>query len=345
MQDNGVGIPAELLPVVFEPFTQGEQALDRSQGGLGIGLTLVQRLVKLHGGSVGAYSTGSGQGSEFVVRLPVLRVEAVRRSSVAEGEPAAGGGPGRRVLLVDDNVDSVTSLAVLLRLAGHEVALAHEGASALEAAQSFRPEVVLLDIGLPGMSGHEVARRLRERTGPARPLLVAMTGYGHEEDLRRSRRRGLITTSSSRWTFPTSWNCWRPTGAPTRGRTGRRCAPATARRGRHASPPRRFGPRCFFCPVGGEIPGSPGLSPVTSFSFLSKRAGPASLRPSPIISPCSREARGAAVIAGTSGKIFLDAPAVPADIGSTNSGSALRESAATARGSFPGVVRSRPPRG
>jgi signal transduction histidine kinase len=194
VRDNGVGIPADMLFAVFDLFTQVDRSLDRSQGGLGIGLTLVKRLVELHGGRVQAFSPGPNQGSEFVVRLPALALAPARLATV-NGASAAKGGPGRpaarRVLVVDDNADAACSLALLLRLSGHEVKVCHDGPAALEAAASYRPEVVLLDIGLPGMDGYAVARRLRALPGPGPALLAALTGYGQEDDIRRSREAGF----------------------------------------------------------------------------------------------------------------------------------------------------------
>jgi PAS domain S-box-containing protein len=189
VRDSGVGIPAELLGRVFDLFVQGDRTLARSQGGLGIGLTLVRKLVELHGGSVTARSAGPGRGSEFVVRLPTL----------PEGDPAAAGPAGvpngqhsrLRVLVVDDNVDAAESLAVMIRLWGHEVHLAHDGRSALAAAAALRPDVVLLDIGMPGMDGYEVARRLRQDPDLGAAVMVAVTGWGQEDDRRRSHEAGF----------------------------------------------------------------------------------------------------------------------------------------------------------
>jgi PAS domain S-box-containing protein len=189
VRDTGVGIPAEMLGKVFDLFTQVDRTLDRSQGGLGIGLTLVKALVEMHGGSARAFSGGPGQGSEFVVRLPLLPERRQRREAREEGRGAAP--PSRRVLVIDDNVDAAESLALLLRVSGHEVRTAHDGPAGLEAALAFRPEVVLLDIGLPGMNGYEVARRLRAAAELREVLLVALTGYGQEEDRRRSREAGF----------------------------------------------------------------------------------------------------------------------------------------------------------
>jgi PAS domain S-box-containing protein len=192
VRDNGMGISADLLPHVFELFTQGDHSLARSEGGLGIGLTLVQRLVEMHGGSVEAHSAGPRQGSEFVVRLPA--VQGPPELLVEDGGPECYQRPltlRRRVLVVDDNLDAAESLASLLRVGGHEVRTVHDGPTALQMAETFRPEVVLLDIGLPRMDGYEVARRLRQQTAAHKVLLVAVTGYGQEEDRQRAEEAGF----------------------------------------------------------------------------------------------------------------------------------------------------------
>ena len=194
IRDTGIGIAPELLPCVFDLFTQAERSLDRSQGGLGIGLTLVRRLVELHDGSVAASSAGVGRGSEFVVRLPSGPATVDRRAPqrLPEGRrPRPAEATRKRVLVVDDNEDGARLLARLLRASGHQAELAHDGPTGLEAAISNPPDVVLLDIGLPGMDGFEVARRLREIEGPNRALLVALTGYGRDDDIRRSREAGF----------------------------------------------------------------------------------------------------------------------------------------------------------
>jgi signal transduction histidine kinase len=188
VRDSGVGISPEMLSRVFELFTQVDSTLDRAQGGLGIGLTLVRSLVEMHGGLVEVSSEGVGRGSEFVVRLPAI---ADGQRSVPVESADDGPVVPRRVLVVDDNEDSADSLATLLQLGGHEVETAHNGLRALEAAGAFSPEVVLLDIGLPGMSGFEVARALRERRDTRDALIVAMTGYGQETDRERSRDAGF----------------------------------------------------------------------------------------------------------------------------------------------------------
>jgi CheY-like chemotaxis protein len=189
VRDTGIGIPPEMLDSVFELFTQVDRSLDRAQGGLGIGLTLVKRLVTKHGGKVEAHSGGLGQGSEFVVRLPVMAEAPSAVTSKPTGRPEAGG--CLRVLLVDDNVDGANSLATLVRLAGHETRVAHDGPGALETAAAFGPQVVILDIGLPGLSGYEVARRLRADPRLGGMSLVAVTGYGRDEDREQSRQAGF----------------------------------------------------------------------------------------------------------------------------------------------------------
>ncbi len=190
VRDNGAGIPANMLPRVFDLFTQVEQTIDRAQGGLGIGLTLVRSLVEMQGGSVEAHSGGPGRGSEFVIRLPAW-AGAEPGPPPADQHGVATHGPGCRVLVVDDNVDAAESLAMLLRLSGYDVRTANDGSAALEAARAFHPEAVVLDVGLPGMDGYEVARRLRREPGAEGLLLIALTGYGQEEDQRRSARAGF----------------------------------------------------------------------------------------------------------------------------------------------------------
>lgn len=189
VRDTGVGISAELLPHIFELFTQAERSLDRSQGGLGIGLCLVQRLVELHGGKVEVSST-LGQGSEFVVRLPVMLLTVTPPKSSPEVADETGG-PSLRVLVVDDNKDAAESLGLLLEALGHEIQTAYDGLSAVEAAIKFLPNVVLLDIGLPGIDGFEVVKRLRRHPELSGVVVVAMTGYGQEEDKRRSIEAGF----------------------------------------------------------------------------------------------------------------------------------------------------------
>ncbi|HUG93180.1 MAG TPA: PAS domain S-box protein [Planctomycetaceae bacterium] len=188
VSDTGMGIDPELLPRIFDLFTQSVQASDRSQGGLGIGLTLVRSLVELHGGTVSAASAGPGQGSRFTVRLPV----GTPHEPVPVAPPAPPRSIGRRVLVVDDNVGATRMLSVLLeKLGPHEVEVAHDGHAALDKAGRFHPHLVLLDIGLPGMDGFQVAGKLREREDLRGTLLVALTGYGQEKDRRRSIQAGF----------------------------------------------------------------------------------------------------------------------------------------------------------
>jgi signal transduction histidine kinase/DNA-binding response OmpR family regulator len=191
VRDSGMGIPPEMLSSVFDLFTQLNPSSDRSQGGLGIGLTLVRRLVELHGGTVSAYSAGPGHGSEFVVRLPALGADSARPSPFTRNGSVRPVKTRQRVLLVDDHLDGAESLATLLRLRGHDVHVCHDGPAALAATDCFNPEVVLLDIGLPGMDGYQVARQMRQKQAPQKPLLVAITGYGGEDDQVRSREAGF----------------------------------------------------------------------------------------------------------------------------------------------------------
>jgi PAS domain S-box-containing protein len=192
--DTGIGIEPSVLPEVFGLFVQVERRVDRSRGGLGIGLSLVKSLVEMHGGTVTAHSEGPGRGSEFVVRLPALDAAPDRGAWLPQGDPSrpAGEIPGRRILVVDDNVDAADSMGRLLsRIWGQDVRVAYDGPAALEVARSFRPEVVLLDLGLPGMDGCEVARQLRGEPGLADALLVAVTGWGQESDREMSRAAGF----------------------------------------------------------------------------------------------------------------------------------------------------------
>src|SRR5262245_46024580 len=183
----------DMLSRIFEPFMQADRVLHQSQGGLGIGLTLVRRLVEMHGGTVTAHSDGPGKGSEFVVRLPALSPEQPIRGegSAGEGGESVRAGPQRRILVVDDNVDAAESLAMLLRLEGHDVRVAHDGPAALATVEADPPDHVFLDIGMPVMNGYDVAQRLRQRPGLERLVLVAMTGWGQEEDRRRSQQSGF----------------------------------------------------------------------------------------------------------------------------------------------------------
>jgi len=190
VRDEGVGIDAELLPHVFDLFIQADRSLERRQGGLGIGLTLVRRLVEMHGGRVEVASGGAGRGSEFTIRLPRLAVAPAPAAARAAAREAPSG-PARRVLVVDDQPDSTDSLALLLRLHGHEVSTAADGPGAVDEFLRSKPEVVFLDLGLPGMSGYDVARRLRAMPEGRDVRLVAVTGYGTEADRERTRAAGF----------------------------------------------------------------------------------------------------------------------------------------------------------
>ncbi|MEO7774782.1 MAG: ATP-binding protein [Steroidobacteraceae bacterium] len=189
--DNGAGIPPEMLSEVFEMFTQIDRTLDRAQGGLGIGLTLVRRLVELHGGRVSAESGGLGEGSSFTIRLPVISAPPTRQSGAARSDAAVAPHTALRLLIVDDNRDGADSLAMLLDVDGYDTRTAYTGPEALQIAAQFRPQVVLCDIGLPEMNGHEVARHLRANPINADMTLVALTGWGSAEDRRRSREAGF----------------------------------------------------------------------------------------------------------------------------------------------------------
>lgn len=191
VRDDGAGIDARLLPIVFDMFAHaGERPAPDHHTGLGLGLTLSRKLVELHGGSIEARSDGPGRGSEFTVRLPVLPAAAAQARTVAAadapGQPARG-----RILVVDDNVDATRIMRIMLELDGHEVQVLNHGAGALEVVRGFRPDLVLLDIGMPGMDGYAVARQLRAEAGAAQPLLVAITGFGREDDARRSLEAGF----------------------------------------------------------------------------------------------------------------------------------------------------------
>jgi PAS domain S-box-containing protein len=189
VRDDGIGIPQEMLARIFDMFTQVDQASDQSQGGLGIGLTLVRRLVDMHDGTIEARSQGLDQGSELIVRLPLipppprlaLKVDGAKATSLS----------GCRILVVDDNRDSADTLGMLLRLKGNEIRIAYDGIEAVEAAQTFRPELVLLDIGLPKLNGYEVAQRIRQQPWGRDMTLIALTGWGQEEDRRRSQEAGF----------------------------------------------------------------------------------------------------------------------------------------------------------
>ena len=189
VKDNGMGIPTSMLPKVFELFTQVDRTLERSQGGLGIGLTLVQRLVELHGGKVTAASGGYGQGSEFTVNLPCVIVNITNANE--HSPPLHGKLERRKILVVDDNVDSAKSLAILLGIMGNEVEVVHDGAEAVAMSERFNPDVILMDIGMPRLNGYEACMAIRKLPNWNRPVIVACTGWGQEEDRQKSRDAGF----------------------------------------------------------------------------------------------------------------------------------------------------------
>lgn len=193
VRDTGIGISSDMLPHVFDLFVQADHAATRSQGGLGIGLTLVKNLVEMHGGTVAAHSDGLGKGCDFVVHLPLLAPQSQKVADSPDEEPEQRvlRTSGHRLLVVDDNKDAAVSLATLLRLQGHEVLVVHDGASALTLTSSYRPNLVFLDIGMPGMDGYETARRMRQQPGLENVVLVAVTGWGQRDDLRRAADAGF----------------------------------------------------------------------------------------------------------------------------------------------------------
>jgi CheY-like chemotaxis protein len=192
VNDNGIGIHPDHQPRIFELFAQVDSSLERSQGGLGIGLTLVKTLLEMHAGGIEVQSEGLGSGSTFTVRLPLAEPIEPATAPAVESAARRAARP-RRILVVDDNADSAESLALLLQLSGHVVRTEFDGGAAVEAAREFAPDIVLLDIGLPVLSGYEVAQRIRQAKGSPRPLLVALTGWGQEEDRRRSTEAGFDT--------------------------------------------------------------------------------------------------------------------------------------------------------
>jgi PAS domain S-box-containing protein len=190
VKDSGIGIAPDVLPRIFDMFTQTGLPLERAQGGLGVGLALVQRLVKLHGGTVSAFSGGQGKGSDFTIRLPVLQAH---RNEAPASRAAAAPAPEKhcRILVVDDNQDSADSLGMLLHMLGHEVKTANDGETALAAAEEFRPDVAILDIGLPKVNGYDLAKQIREQPWGRSIVLVALTGWGQEQHRKRSAESGF----------------------------------------------------------------------------------------------------------------------------------------------------------
>jgi signal transduction histidine kinase/ActR/RegA family two-component response regulator len=190
VRDTGIGIPAEALPGIFDMFSQVDHSLEKAQGGLGIGLTLVKQLLEMHGGRIEARSEGAGKGSEFIARLPVVAVAPRRQRSDAGEEPRSRT-PTCRILVADDNRDAAESMSTVLRLMGNEVRTVHDGVQAVEEAAAFRPDLVLLDIGMPRLNGYDAARRIRTERWGKSTLIVAMTGWGQDEDKRRAREAGF----------------------------------------------------------------------------------------------------------------------------------------------------------
>jgi CheY-like chemotaxis protein len=223
IRDTGIGIPADLLPQVFDLFVQGDHSLERSKSGLGVGLTLARRLVEIMGGSITAHSDGHGKGSSFVVRLPALP-EAWEKEPEARPEQSCAYNRPRRVLVVEDTPAVSEMLTALLRQWGHAVRTVSDGPAALTLARTYHPDVVLLDIGLPGMNGYEVARHLRQETGHTRPVIAAITGYGQAEDRRRAEDAGFdyhmlkpIDPNALRALFENAASLRRPTTLTTPG--------------------------------------------------------------------------------------------------------------------------------
>jgi len=189
IRDTGMGIAPEIMPRMWDLFAQADREIDRKQGGLGIGLTVARRLVELHGARIEARSEGVGKGAEFVVTLDALPTAVVEAAAAAADEPTRRG--GAHVLLVEDNRDTAESLTMLLDLYGHRVRTVYDGVAALDAASAEAPDVMLVDIGLPGMDGYEVARRIRRETRLRDVTLIALTGYGRDEDRRQALAAGF----------------------------------------------------------------------------------------------------------------------------------------------------------
>jgi len=189
VKDTGIGIAANQLPRIFEMFTQVDHSLEKSQGGLGIGLTLVKRLVEMHGGRVEARSDGLGNGSEFIVRLPVVVEASIPQESRGEEEKPPKS--SLRILIVDDNRDGADSLGMMLRIMGNDTRTAYDGQEGVDVAGEFRPEVVLFDIGMPKLNGYEACRRIREQPWGKCIVLIAVTGWGQDDDRRRSHEAGF----------------------------------------------------------------------------------------------------------------------------------------------------------
>ncbi|MFA7388185.1 MAG: ATP-binding protein, partial [Thiohalobacteraceae bacterium] len=217
--DSGIGLAADTIPEIFEAFAQVDRSLERSHSGLGVGLALAKRLVELHGGSIEAHSPGVGQGSEFIVRLPVQAVDAAATETRTPGDAGSAGAARYRILLADDNVDFATSMAMLLQAVGHEVRVAHDGAEAVTIAEVFRPQFAFLDIGLPLMNGYDLARCLRNLPATADTRLIAVTGWGQERDRQLAREAGFEYHLVKPVAFPQIEEILKGTSMPKSGRS------------------------------------------------------------------------------------------------------------------------------
>jgi CheY-like chemotaxis protein len=190
VRDSGIGIPVDALPRIFDMFSQVERSIERATGGLGIGLALVKALIEMHGGTVNAQSDGPGKGSTFTVRLAALTPTAEPVAAATPQDVRQPAGPARRILVVDDSRDSARTLATVLRLRGNEVHIAHDGIEAVEAAERIRPDIVLMDVGMPRLNGYEAARRIREQSSGKHAIIIALTGWGQEGDRIQSTEAG-----------------------------------------------------------------------------------------------------------------------------------------------------------
>jgi CheY-like chemotaxis protein len=191
VKDNGIGIPANMLSRVFDIFTQVDRSLEKAQGGLGIGLSIARRLVEMHGGTIEVRSEGHRRGSEFIVRLPARLESSPNRATPETGRARNAAGPKHRILVADDNPDSAATLSIMLEVLGNEVRVASDGVQAVQMAESFRPDAILLDIGMPRMNGYDACEKIRLQPWGAGAFIVALTGWGQDEDKNRSRAAGF----------------------------------------------------------------------------------------------------------------------------------------------------------
>ena len=190
VRDTGIGIPADSLPRIFDMFSQGDRSMERSTGGLGIGLALVKGLVEMHDGTVTAVSEGPGKGSMFTIKLPALGTHTRPLPTARSDKAESPAGPRRRILVVDDNRDSARSMAMLLKLRGNDVVTANDGLEAVETAEQIRAEVILMDVGMPKLNGYDAARRIREQSWGASAIIIALTGWGQDGDRALSKEAG-----------------------------------------------------------------------------------------------------------------------------------------------------------